>query len=123
MDGQGRTNRSLWGIFQSNGSTEKGHHAITGHLIDCSFKVMDLVNQNLIDLIHNGISFFRSQLLHQRREVFHIGKQDGDLFPFAFDLSPLGKNLFRQAARKVFLDLLKLLVKGEFLGDWFGGDA
>ena len=75
---------------------------------------MNLVNQNLIDLIHNSVSFFRTELFHQRREVFHVGEHDGYLFPFTFDLSPLGKNLFRKAAGKVFLYFLKLLIKGKF---------
>jgi hypothetical protein len=39
---------------------------------------------------------FRARIPDQLGGVFDVGKQDGDLFPFAFQGTASGENVFRQ---------------------------
>ncbi|MGA2332329.1 MAG: hypothetical protein ABSG75_11270 [Syntrophales bacterium] len=82
---------------------------------------MDLVDEDLIYLIHHGIDFFRAKFLGERRETFHVTEHDGYLFSFTFDLVSLGKNLLGNSFGKVFLDLLQFFIRGKFFTGWFGG--
>jgi len=74
----------LWSIFQGYGRAEKGHDPIAGHLIHCAFVIMDFVDQDFVDLIHDGVSFLRTEALGELSESLHIAEHYCDLFPFAF---------------------------------------
>ena len=105
MDGKGGTNGFLGGIFQGHRCAKKGHNAVTGHFIDHPFIVMDLVNQDFIDFVHDVVGFLNAKGFHQARVTLHIGKQHRDLLAFSFDAVFLRKNLFPKAFGQVFLNI------------------
>ena len=82
---------------------------------------MDLMDENLVDLIHHAVHFFGAKFISKGCKSFHVAEHDGDLFSFTFDLVPLGEYLLGDASGKVFLNLLNLLIKGEFFAGGFGG--
>jgi len=51
---------------------------------------MHLSHQDLIDLIHDAVDFFRREFLREAGESFHVTEKDSDLFAFPLDLVPLG---------------------------------
>jgi hypothetical protein len=103
---QSGADRSLRGIFECNGSAKKGHDPITGQLIDRASVVEDLVDEDLIDLIHDSVSLLRAELFGERGKALHIGEQNGDLFALTLNLSLLSEDLLGESSRKVALDLV-----------------
>ena len=84
---------------------------------------MDLVNENLVDLVHDAIGFLRAKLLHKRRKTLHVAEHDRDLLAFALDFTSLGQDFVSQALGKISLNFVYFLIKGEVFGNWFGRDG
>ena len=105
VDGQGRADGPLRGIFQGNGRSEEPDDAITGHLVDRSFEVMDLMDEDLEDPVHKAVSLFRAELLGKGRIPGQIAEQDRDLSPLPLDPVPLGEDLFGQTRGEITLQL------------------
>ena len=62
-----------------------------------------------------------TEFLGERGEAFHVAEHHRDLSLLPFNLVPLGEDLLGDALGEVLLDLLQLLIKGEFLAGGFGG--
>jgi hypothetical protein len=84
---------------------------------------MDLVDEDLIYLVHHRIHRLRAEFFRQGREALHVAEHHRDLALLPFDLVPLGEDLFDDAGREVLLDLGDLFVEGELFGNgrgWLG---
>lgn len=67
---------------------------------------MDLMNQNLIHLIHDAIGFFRTKFFSEGSKSLHIAEHDGDLLALAFDPISLGQDFLGEPFGKVTLDFV-----------------
>ena len=85
----GRTDGPLGSIFQRDRGTEKGHDPIAGHLVDRALVVVDFVDEEFVDLVHDAVSLFGPELFHQARESLQVAEHDRDLFALPFNLVPL----------------------------------
>jgi hypothetical protein len=84
---------------------------------------MDLLDEDLVDLIHRAVCLFRAEPFGQGRESHHVTEHDRDLFVFALNLVLLGQYFLDNAVRKVFLDLFDFLARGEFASGGFNGNG
>ena len=71
-----------------------GRNPITRHLINSTFVIVDLVNEDLVDLVHDGESLFRAYIFDQQGETHHIAEHDCNLLAFTLDLVPLREDFF-----------------------------
>ena len=90
--------------------------AIAGEFIDCASIVVDFVDEDLVDMVHDGIHGLGVKILGKRRKSHHVAEHDSDLFPFSFDLVSLGEDLLGDALGNVFFNLGNLLFKGKVFG-------
>ena len=105
MDGKGGANGFLGGVFEGHRCTKKCHDAITGHFINHALVIMNLVDQDFIDFVHDRVGLFDTKGFQQRREILHIGEQYRDLLALSFNAAFLGKDFLPQAFGQVFLDV------------------
>ena len=94
LDGQGRADSPMGGVFQGNGSPEKGHDAVSPELLDRPLILMDLLGQNIEDLIDEREGLLIPQPLGQARGVLQIAEHDRDLAALPFDPALLGQDFF-----------------------------
>ena len=111
VDGVGGSDCSLWRIFQSDGSTEERNNPIPSHLIYGTLIIMNLVDENLVHLIHNGVCFFGVDLLRKRREPLHVTEHHCDLLSLALYLVTLREDLLGETLGQVALDLGEFFVE------------
>ena len=103
-------------ILQGDRGAEQRHDPVAGHLVDRPFVVVDLPEENLVDLVHQGVDRLGAQFLGERGKTFHVAEHDRDLLALPFDLVPLGEDLLGDPLGQVFPDLGDLLVGGEVFG-------
>ena len=113
MNGQGRSDCPLGSVLQGYGGSEKGQDPITPQFIHRAFVLVDLVDEQLEDLIHERKGLLWAELFGERREPLHVHEHDGDVSPLSLYSVPLREDLFSQAAGEILLNLGKLFVKGE----------
>ena len=94
MDGQGRVDGPLGGVFQSDRSAEKGHDAVPPELLDRAFILVDLLRQDAEDLIDEGKGLFVPELLGQGRGTLQVAEHDRHLPALPFDPAFLGQDFF-----------------------------
>ena len=123
MNRQCGSDRPLRSVFQCNGCSKKRHNTVTGHLIDRALIVVNLVNEDLVDLVHDGVSLFRAESLHKRRKALHVAEHHCDLLAFAFYLVSLAQDFLCQALGKITLNFVYLLIKRQVFGGWLSGDS
>ena len=58
VDGQGRADGPLGSVLQGDGGAEQGHDPVAGHLVDRALVVVDLVDEELVDLVHDPVGLF-----------------------------------------------------------------
>ena len=80
---------------------------------------MNLVDQNLIDFVHDAVGVFGAKSLNERGKPLHVTEHDSHLLALAFYLSSLGKDFISESSRKVFLNLFQFFIKGEVFGGRF----
>ena len=85
MNGVGGANRSLGRFFEGDRGTEQRHDPVSGHLVDRALVVVDFVNQNFVNLIHNRVGVFDTQHLRQRSKALHVAEHHRHLLALAFD--------------------------------------
>jgi hypothetical protein len=102
------------------GAPEERHDAVAGHLVHSPFEVVDLVDQDLVDLVHQGVGLFGAELLGQGREPGEVAEEDGYLALLAFDAVLLGEDLLGQSARRGAAELGDLVFRSEVFRGWFG---
>ncbi|MFH1629473.1 MAG: hypothetical protein ABIE47_12225 [Pseudomonadota bacterium] len=79
------------------------------------------MDEDLVDLVHNGVSLFRAEPLHKRRKSLYVAEHHCDLLAFTFDFSLLGQDFFCEALWKVALNLVQFVIKRKIFGGWFSG--
>ena len=67
------------------------------------------MDEDLIDLVHDGVGFLRTEFFDKRRKPLHVAEHDRDFFPFTLDLAPLGKDFICKAFWKIPLDFIQFL--------------
>jgi len=78
--------------MQCDRNNKVRHSSVTHHLVDRTAEVIHLMNQDLQDLIHDGIGLFRIELFRHGSKSHQITKHDSDLLAFAFDAVLLGQD-------------------------------
>ncbi len=71
---------------------------------------MDLVNEELVDLVHDRICLFRAEPLGKCGKPLHVAEEHRDLLTLTFNLSPLSQDFLSEALGKVPLNLCQFLV-------------
>ena len=104
MDRQRRAHRPLRGIFQSHRGTKEGQDAVAGQLVDRTLELVDLVDQDLVETLHQGVGLFGTDLLHQSRVTRQIAEQDGHLPALALETLPLSQGSLSELRRYVAVD-------------------
>jgi hypothetical protein len=75
-------------IFMSDRSSEERHDSIPGILANGALVPIDLMDQKSETSIHDLMDLFRVELLRERREVGHFGKEDRHQFSLSFERAP-----------------------------------
>ena len=88
-------------IFMGDGRTEKGHHPVSGELVDGPLIAVDLIHEDLETPVHDSVHVLGVQFFRKRSKAGHIGKHDGDDFPLPFDGASGGQNFFGEVFRGV----------------------
>ncbi len=65
---------------------------------------MDLVNEELVDLVHNGVGFLGPNLFRECGKLLHVTEEHRDLLTLPLNLSPLGQDFLGQSLGKVPLN-------------------
>ncbi len=71
---------------------------------------MDLVNKDLVDLVHDGVCFLRAKPFRKCGKPLHVTEDHRDLLALTFNLSPLGQDFLSEALGKVPLNLRQLFI-------------
>ncbi len=119
----GRPNRSLRGVLQCDGGSKKSHNPVTGHLVDRALIVVDLVNEDLVNLVHHLIGFLSAESLRETGKSLHVAEHHRDQLTLTLYSVLLGQDLLGEIFGKVSLNFYQLLIKGEFFGSWLGREA
>ncbi len=115
LNGQGRVTGPLGMIFMGDRRAEKGHHPISGELVDRPFVAVDLIHENLETPVHDCVNVFRIEFLGQGAKPGHIGEHHGDDLALPLDGASGGEDLIGQVFRGVGLGLLIVDLR-RFLG-------
>jgi len=83
-------------IFVGHRRPKQGHNAIAQDLIHRPLKAVHGVHHVLQRGIEEALRGFGVEVTDQLRRAFEVGKQDGDLLPFAFQRTARGEDLLRQ---------------------------
>mgnify|MGYP006302255241 CR=1 FL=1 len=113
----GGSDRPLRGILQGNGGSKKGQDAVSPELVHGALVVVDLVDEDFEDLVHERKGFIGTQSLRERREALHVAEHDGDLPPLPLNSLSLGEDFFGEPFGEVTLKLFQLFVERK---GWFG---
>jgi len=79
--------------------------------VDSTFILMNFMNEDLIDLIHNIVGFLTAHLLDKRGEALHVAKHYSNKSMLPFNFALLENNFFGQSFRKVSLYFFNLPIK------------
>jgi hypothetical protein len=83
-------------IFVRQRGAEQGHHAVTRVLVDRALETVHLGCNALEAAIDHVMDHFRIELLGERGEAGHVGKEDGHLLAFAFERAARGEDFLDQ---------------------------
>jgi len=74
-------------------------------------------------LVHDGVSLFRPEPLHNRRKSLHVAEHHCDLLALTLNLVSLAQDLLGQALGKITLNFVYLFIKRQVFGGWLSGDS
>ena len=80
-------------VFVGKRSTEEGHDAVAGELVDGALILVDLIHEDLEAAVHDLVDFFGVELLRDACEVCHVGEEDGDELALPFQGGAGGEDL------------------------------
>ncbi len=84
---------------------------------------MDFVNEDLVNLVHDGVCFFRAKPFREGSKALHVAEDHRDLLSFTLNLPPLGQDFLGESLWKVPLNLCQFLIQGRLFGGWLRGEA
>ncbi len=67
---------------------------------------MNLVNKDLVDLVHNVVGFLRAECFTETYKPLHIAEHDCDLLALTLDPILLGQDLLSEALGEITLNLV-----------------
>jgi len=102
--------RPLGCLLDGQGRPKKGHQAVAGEFVHRAFVAVHVMDERLVEFIHDGKKVFLPELLTQDGIADEIGKQHGDELALAFQPAPIGEDFFGQVLGYIALQLLKLSV-------------
>jgi hypothetical protein len=94
-------------------ASKQSQGSVTPEFIYSAFVIVNFVNEDFEDLIHEAECLFRTESLSQRSKTLHVHEHDGDVPPLSFYPLSLSEDLFREATGEILLDLGKLFIEGE----------
>ena len=101
LHGQGRVAGAQGVVFMRNGGAKQGHNAVAQHLVHGTFIAVYRVHHNVNGGIEELLGGFRVEVFDEFGGVFDVGKQDGDLFTFAFQRRTGGEDFLGQVGRRL----------------------
>ena len=104
------------GASSGYGGSKESQDSVSPEFIYSAFVIVDFVNDDFKDLVHQRKGLLRPELFRQRSKPLHVNEHDGDVSPLPLYSISLRQDLFREAARQILLDLCKLFIKGEVCG-------
>ena len=101
LQGQRRIAGAQGVVLVGNGGAKQGHNAIAEHLIDGALKAVHGLHHQADGGVQELLGRFRIQALDEPGRVLDVGKEDGDLFAFAFQGGAGGEDLVGEMGRRV----------------------
>jgi hypothetical protein len=98
-------------LLHSQRRTEKRHQAIARELVHRAFVAVYLVDQQLIEFIHEGKQPFLAHLCAQGRVANQVGKQHRHQLALACQSSAIGQDFVGQVRREVALEVIEFVVE------------
>ena len=86
MNGDRRSDGPQRGVFQRIHSAEKSQYTVSPDFIDNAMVSIDLMDQNPKNFFNQGKRRFRTQVIGERSEPFHVAEHDGNLPQFFLDM-------------------------------------
>jgi hypothetical protein len=98
LQGQGRAHGPLWRLLHGQRRPKKRHNAVTRQLVHRAFIAMYLVDEQFIQVIHQGKERFLPELLTQGRISRHVGEQHRHLLALTLQPAAIGQDFVSQVA-------------------------
>ena len=115
VDGEACPDRPLRCVLLGDGSAEQRHDPIPRQLVHRSPVLVHLPDEDLVDLVHEGVRLLGVKALRHRSIARHVGEEHRHLLPLPLDTVALGKDLLGQSLREVALDLGELVIDRDLL--------
>jgi len=96
---------ALGRILQGDREAEERHDPIAGELVDRALVLLNLVDQELVDLVHDEVGLFRPQPLGHGGVPHHVAEEHRHLAELAFDPVSLGEDFLGEALGEVATEL------------------
>ncbi len=71
---------------------------------------MDLVNEDLVDLVHDRVCFLRAKPFRKCGKSLHVTEEHRNLLTLTLDSIPLGQDFLSNAFGEVALNLCQFLI-------------
>jgi hypothetical protein len=101
LHGQRRITGACRMVFVSQWRPEQGHDPIAQHLVHRALIAVHGLHHGMQSRVQEGLRLFRVEVADQLRRPFEVGKQHGDLLPFAFQRTAGGQDLLREIGGRV----------------------
>ena len=98
MQSQGCPHGPLWCLLHGERRTKKCHNAVARELVHRALIAVHLVDEQFIQVIHEGKERFLPKLLTESRIARHIGEQHRDQLTFTLQPTAIGQDFVRQVA-------------------------
>jgi hypothetical protein len=111
VQGQGGTHGPLRSLLHGQRRAEKRYQAVAREFVHRAFVAVHLVNEQLIEFIHEGKQPFLTHLCAQGRVADQISKQHRHQLALAGQPPAIGQDFVGQVCREVALEVIELVVE------------
>jgi hypothetical protein len=111
LQGQGRPHRPLGSLLYGQWCTEKRHQAIARELVHRAFIAVHLVDEEFVQLIHEGKQPFLTHLCAQSSVTYQVSEQYRHQLALTRQSPTICQDFVGQVRREVALQVIELVVK------------